>query len=403
MLLSNPMDKYTHPLFLFFVCVLAVWLWRAWRAVEALRSMPLVRPEELEKNKFAGRVSVIIPAKNEEANIRACLESFLRQDYPDIQITVVNDNSNDRTETILREMGIPNLDAGGHGNPSGISGIKIGYINSSPTPPGWTGKNFAIHCAIPKATGAWFLFTDADTRHEPASVSSAVAYAVREKLELLTLTPRCLTGSFAEDLVQPCAMAFVGLWFPFRKVNDPASHTYFANGQYLLMTRKLYGETGGHEKVKGEFLEDFALMKIAKLRGAPFRWAHGIRIYGTRMYDSLSAAWRGWRRIFLHAFEKNAPLIASRAASLFVFSILPFTLFPQLTDWAFRWPETYAFAWGFALPTLVFILGVGLKAYGIVGGKRIFALLQPVAALFLFGVLLDAVWMAVTKKKTVWR
>lgn len=253
------------------------------------------------------------------------------------------------------------------------------------------------------AKGEWLLFTDADTRHEPESVSAVVAHARSRGLRFLSLLPRCLTNGLIEDIIQPSAMVFLGLWFPIQKINDPHSSVYFANGQYLLMERKLYEEIEGHAKVKEEFLEDFALMKNAKQTGARTECALGAEIYGTRMYDSFPAMWRGWRRIYLHAFRKNPAALFLKFSSVALFSVVPFAAFLPLTFLARQNPERYAFLWQASIPLLIYILILCWKAYGIVKAKRLFAVLHPLAAFLIAMILLDASWMAATKQPTQWR
>lgn len=381
------MEKLLNPSFAFFLVVACVWVFRARLALTTVREIPAVRPlESSQPVSHPDLVSIVVPVKNEERNIRDCLESLLAQGYPHFEIVVVNDRSSDRTEAILQSFG-----------------SKIKYVNATPTPEGWTGKNFALATALPSTQGAWLLFTDADTRHEPVCLASVMAHARSRQLEFLTLLPRCLTENFFEHLIQPCAMAFLGLWFPMQKVNDPKSPVFFANGQYLLMRRKLYEKLGGHAGVRGQFLEDFALMKKAKESGARTECALGADVYGTRMYESLEALWRGWRRIYLHAFGHAPWPLFARSLSLIFFSVIPFASLIPLSLLAWTYPARFGAAWGAALPILFFVLMTCWKGYGIVKAKRAYALLHPVAAFFLAMILLDAAWMAVEKRPTTWR
>ncbi|HLD56593.1 MAG TPA: hypothetical protein VJA00_03140 [Candidatus Omnitrophota bacterium] len=206
-----------------------------------------------------------------------------------------------------------------------------------------------------------------------------------------------------EHIIQPSAMAFLGLWFPLERVNQPDDKTFFGNGQYLFITRNLYEKLGGHEKVRGEYLEDYALVREAKRLRAKTQCLFGISIFGTRMYDSLNSLWQGWRRIYLHAFESNPLRIFIKFLSVLTFSVLPFACFLPLTQMAVNNPDTYGFSWGLALVVLGFILFTAWKTYDILKAKRIFALLHPFAAIWIAMFLLDAFWLAARKKKTIWR
>lgn len=393
------------PFFVFFAITAGIWLFRARRALHTLSNAPRILasgsiasgpgPEE--------QVSILIPAKNEEKNIRTCLESLLSQDYGSFEIIVINDNSTDRTEEILQSMNALHISDSHKKTPGSHPGAKLKYLNCPPTPEGWTGKNFALYQGARLAQGKWYLFTDADTRHHPSSLRQSMGYMRRHDLQLLTLLPRCLTGSMPEDLVQPSAMAFTGLWFPIEKINDPQSPLYFGNGQYILLRKDVYEHIGGHHHVRGEFLEDFALFKLVKETTKKAECAFGTEIYGTRMYDSITRMWRGWRRIFLYAFQRRPWLLLGRAASVFSFSVLPYLVFLPQSFLASRIPSQYGMGWGFAIVILVFILGTAWQAHGLVKAKRLYALGHPVSALFLTGVLLDAARMAWTGQKIHWR
>lgn len=370
--------------FFFFLISALFWSYRSLRALVSLKSIPQITTHQISHNE-SDKISVIIPAKNEEKNIRACVESLLNQSYANFEILVMNDNSTDQTENILKSIGTP-------------------YLNCPQTPQtGWTGKNFALHNAVSKTHGKWLLFTDADTRHEPQSLSAAMAYVQKHNLQFLSLLPRCIAESFWENLIQPFAMGYLGLWFPMEKVNNPKSDLYFANGQYLLIRRDLYEKIGGHEEVKGEFLEDFALMKKAKERKAKAHCILGATIYGTRMYNSLAQSWRGWRRIYLHAFRQNAVKLVLKGLNLFCFSFLPFILFIPLLNAFFTNPAAYGIALGLACLTLILILTSSWIAYGLVRAKRSFVGLHPLAAILMIGILFDAGKMAFRKQETKWR
>lgn len=373
----------------FYLVTAGVWFFRGKRAFEALRENSVV---EISTNPLPSSplVSILLPVKNEEPNLEACLKRLLDQDYEPKEIIVINDHSIDRTGEILSKYKqlYPN---------------QIQTLESPDLPLGWTGKNWALAQGAPRAQGGWLLFTDADTRHEPWSLSSALAHAEGKDLDLLTLTPRCLTESFWEKVVQPAAMTFLGLWFPFKEVNYPDSQLYFGNGQYLLIRKKVYQALGGHEKVKEAFLEDFALVREAKRARFRIECALGTKVYGTRMYRSFPGIWMGWRRIFFHAFEKKPGVLFGKAFLVFSFSFLPFFFLPFLTRLAVLHPDRYGNFWGASFPILALILLTAWKAHHVVGAERRYGFLHPIAGFVLAGILLDAAWAALQKKELRWR
>ena len=384
---------------LFFLSfILAGWLYRNWRSLSELSFAPILKISASHVRH--GRVSVLIPAKNEATNIADCVRPFLSQLRPGDEIIVINNCSTDRTEAILKELGaveikrtVPFQSSGG---PSPAAGPLFRYLNTPPTPEGWTGKNYALSLGVQHASGDWFLFTDADTRHELGSVDASLSFAEKNKLDLLTLLPRCLAHGFWEEVVQPCAMGYMGLWFPVRKINDPRSQVYFGNGQYLLARTGHYRLIEGHDGVKEAFLEDFALMKKTKEIGARGMCAFGMDLYGTRMYDSFGAVWRGWRRIFLHAFEQKPWPLLKCTLSVFLFSVLPFAALITVA-------HSITVSLFLGVLVLAIIFGTAATAYAIVKARRRFALFHPLAALVFTCILADALRMAVLKHPPHWR
>lgn len=374
---------------IFYLLTALVWLWRARRSLEALKKIPQVRPAAPPTHPCP-RVSFLLPVKNEEANLPNCLQGLLAQDYPSQEIIVINDHSLDRTGEILTEF-------------TQLYPQRIQVVNAETVPAGWTGKNWALAQGTKLARGEWFLFTDADTRHEPWSISSAVSHAEGKDLDFLSLTPRCLAQSFWEKAVQPAAMGLLGLWFPLDRVNDPFSPAVFGNGQYLLIRKKVYETIGGHEKVKGEFLEDFGLVQEAKQASLRVEIAIGTNIYGTRMYRTLAAIWLGWRRIYFHAFRKQPWTLLGKGLSVFLFSFLPFFLFPFLTEWTFHFPDEGGRLWGASFPILSLVFLTAWKTHEVIGARRAFAFLHPLAGLVLTGILFDSAWTAFQKREVRWR
>ena len=144
----------------------------------------------MDRYRWAGRllrVSVLVPARNEEANISNCVRSLLAQDYPDFEVVVLNDGSTDRTGEILAEL----------------AGARLRVLEGADLPEGWLGKNWACHQLAEAADGEIILFTDADTRHGPQSVRHGVAALEAEGADLLTAIPHEETVTWAERLVVP--------------------------------------------------------------------------------------------------------------------------------------------------------------------------------------------------------
>jgi len=198
-------------------------------------------------------------------------------------------------------------------------------------------------------------------------------------------------------------MGYLGLWFPIEDINNPEKPVYFANGQYILMDRALYEKIKCHEAVKGAFLEDFAMMEIAKTEGYRAECALGTEIFGTRMYESFTAIWQGWRRIYLYAFRRKSVTIFRRFLSVLFFSVLPFIAFLFLFPAALEDPGANGFVLATLAALLLLIIATSWKTCAIVKANRLYVLLHPVGCFLIAMILLDAWWMAILGKKTVWR
>jgi glycosyltransferase involved in cell wall biosynthesis len=224
------------------------------------------------------QVSVIIPARNEEACLGACLESLAAQSGVAFEIIVVDDHSTDRTREIAAAYPIARI------------------IEAAPLPDGWTGKNNAIATGAREARGEWLLFTDADTIHLPGSLARALAEAKENGADLLSYSPEQIAVGFWEMATLPVIFAELARQYPPRKASDPASPIAAANGQYILVRREAYDAIGGHAKIAGSILEDVALARTMKVPGRKIRFRYAAGAVRTRMYRNFRELREGWTK-----------------------------------------------------------------------------------------------------------
>ena len=237
-----------------------------------------------DRTGWAPLVSVIVPARNEEENIRSLLTSLSALDYPSFEILVVDDESEDRTGELVASA------------PAG-NAAALRLLRGAPLPEGWFGKPWACFQGAKAAGGELLLFTDADTAHEPDLLRWAVAGLLGEGGDVLTLVGRQVMGSFWERILQPQFFVLLASRFP-RAGTPRKPHQWrhaIANGQYLLFRRETYEAMGGHAAVRGEVVED---MRIAQLlvrdgRHLLVRDGRGLQ---TRMYRSLGGLVEGWSK-----------------------------------------------------------------------------------------------------------
>ncbi|QDU63837.1 4,4'-diaponeurosporenoate glycosyltransferase [Planctomycetes bacterium Pan216] len=258
-------------------------------------------------------VSIIVPAKDEEATIAQCLESLLGQDYPNLEIFVVDDRSDDRTAEIVRSF--VERDE------------RIHLEQVTELPPGWTGKTHALDQCQRRATGEYLLFVDADTRLQSSCVRVTVNEAIASDAAMVSMMPSMDSRTFWERVIQPVAGWCLMLLFPLPKINDPEQLDYgFANGQYILVRRDAYDQIGGHEAVKDKFVEDIHLGRRIRRAGLGLRVALGPELLTVRMYPSLSAILRGWSRIFYSAVDGRPGKMYGLLSLLSIFSGLSYVM-----------------------------------------------------------------------------
>ncbi len=233
-------------------------------------------------------VSVVVPARNESHNIVRVLESLTRARYPDFEILVVDDRSEDDTADLAR--GLPPGNA-----------RRLAVLDGRELPEGWLGKPWACHQGASEAEGDLLLFTDADTVHGPDLLTRAVAGMADDEADLLTVVGRQILGSFWERLVQPQVFVSMLLRYPDRRRPLPRERWRgaIANGQFLLFRREAYEAVGGHEAVRGAVAEDLKLAQRVVGAGMCLSLRRAEDDLGTRMYRSLGELVAGWSKNLL--------------------------------------------------------------------------------------------------------
>ncbi len=248
----------------------------------------------------APAVSVIVPARNEEGCLGACLGSLVGQAEVGFEIVVVDDGSTDRTREIA----------------GSFAGVQV--VDAGPLPAGWSGKNNALTAGVRLAKGEWLLFTDADTVHRPGSLARALAEAQAQGAALLSYSPEQEVHGFWERAVMPVVFAELAGRYRPAEVSDPGSAAAAANGQYLLISREAYEAVGGHAAIAASLLEDVALARAVKRSGRKIFFRFGGDAVRTRMYRSFGQMREGW--------TKNLALLFPSAGRLAVLRLMEFGL-----------------------------------------------------------------------------
>ncbi|NJN54456.1 MAG: glycosyltransferase, partial [Anaerolineae bacterium] len=242
------------------------------RAEWLYRKMPALTPvaPDFGKRPFPS-LTIIIPARNEAANLHRLLPTLQVQQYPGpLEIMVVDDNSEDNTAVV-----------------ADYYGVCVQRLNGLPT--GWLGKPHAVHQGALAAHGEWLLFTDADMEHHPASAVTAVSHALTHNLDGLSIFPRQATlGRLDRTALM---VGFAGLFAGQRR------HSATLNGQYILLRREVYAQSGGMTAVRHEMLEDLALGVHLRRQGYHVPMLRGEELATVYMYESFTHMWRGFSRL----------------------------------------------------------------------------------------------------------
>jgi glycosyltransferase involved in cell wall biosynthesis len=223
-------------------------------------------------------VSVIVPARNEEVSLGACLASLTSQTGVVFEIIVVDDGSTDSTREIAQSY----------------AGVRV--ADPDPLPEGWSGKSNAMMSGARYAHGQWLLFTDADTVHRPGSLARSLEEAKSKGASLLSYSPEQEVHGFWEKAVMPVIFSDLAATYSPFQVSDPNSSAAAANGQYLLVSREAYEAIGGHAAVGKTLLEDVAFARAMKMSGRKIFFRYGGDAVRTRMYRSLAQLREGWTK-----------------------------------------------------------------------------------------------------------
>ena len=274
-------------------------------------------------------VSVLVPARNEEGNIATCLQSLQKQDYPDFEVMVLDDNSSDNTASIVSRFA-----AEDH---------RLKLISGEPLPPDWAGKPFACHQLARRASGSWLLFVDADTIHAPDMLSSVIALALELKPSMLSGFPRQLANSLPQKIAIPLMYFIILCWFPlwwFQRGKGPKAS--LAIGQFLLFPKEAYWKMGGHQAVKSRILEDVWLGVETKRHGGQHVVVDLSRVVACNMYRNIGDMWEGFVK-WMHSVASLSTLaLVALIIAGYAFFLAPFYwLWNELfmtagaTDWRF--------------------------------------------------------------------
>lgn len=287
-------------------------------------------------------ISLVAPARNEERNIEGAMRSLLRIDYPNLQITVVNDRSTDQTGAILRRLAAEDS--------------RLNVVEIAELPPGWLGKNHAMHVGARQSDGEWLLFTDADIIFEPTALRRAIGYVREHKLDHLAAYPDVRMPHW---LLNAFVVAFATLFTMFIRpwqVRNPKSKAYIGIGAFNLVRAAAYSESAGHVPIRMRPDDDLKLGHLLKLNGFRSDVVNGQDAITVEWYASIGEMIRGLEKNSAAPLEYNVGVILGSCLMLFVTNIWPF-IAVLITR---GWPQ-----WVFAATALLLLYGNTLTAVNV--------------------------------------
>ena len=346
----------------------------------------------------APKLSVLVAAKDEEENIETCVRTLMDQDYPDFELIVINDRSSDRTGQILDRLAAEYTARGDE---------RLRPVHVTELRQGWFGKNNAMREGVARASGEWLCFSDADCRQTSRrTLSMAMRQALENDIDFLSVLPVLETHGFWERVIQPVCGAIMVLWFNPGRVNDPRSRAAYANGAFMLLSRKAYESIGGHEPVRNQVNEDMHLARLAKAAGLRLFVMQNRDLYQTRMYTGFGQMWRGWSRIFYGCFGSYARLLASLGVLLTV-SVMPYVslVLALIAVAVMGWAEASPWRWVLAFAAAAVILNQILivRFYRLSQADARYAPTYILGSVIGVGMLINALFKIGGTSPTVWR
>jgi glycosyltransferase involved in cell wall biosynthesis len=372
------------------------WVILAYRVDRSMRPRPTILAG-LEAPPPPGdpKVSIVVPVHNEEEVIDACARSLREQQYGNLEIIFVLDRCTDGTAAILARHAAEDE--------------RIVLIENESCPDDWAGKCNAARRGAERAGGDWLVFTDADTTFHPDLVRAAAALASQRGIALLSLLSTLTFEHAYERIAQPVASMNLIRMYPIERVNRPRSKRSrpFANGQFMLFDRAAYEAIGGHAAVKDDLLEDIAFARRIHAHGGQCGVFLADGMLKCRMYDSLAAFQRGWKRIFIEACKRKPKRLWKNALIIFVFGVgLPLVQAAALvmgialaaTDRPLTGGALIVvtlLGWAVKIPTVVRIFRLG-------GAPAAGALFYPVGCWIVGWILMDAARDLVRGRPIAW-
>ncbi len=358
------------------------------------RARMMIRPEPMPVLQHHPKVTVVVPCKDEAEHISECVKSVLNQDWPDLELIVVNDRSTDQTGEVLDALSADD------------SRLNVIHIPHDGLPPGWWGKTHALYTGAKAASGEWMVFIDSDCQLAPKAVRVGITTGIAREFDLVSFAPRFIAAGFWDALMTPLGGIATSAMYQLMFANSAmVPNVAFACGQYMAVRKDVFDEVGGWEAIHHLPADDVEIARLFKGKGKRPRIGWGMDLITATMYTSWRGVWRGWSRNFIAAARGGC----KRVIWAMIFMI------------ASVWSIYPAIGWGVYRELHPAIDWLGGKGWLITAGLHLvlmtsglwsgykwgknnpaYALLWPISSIVLFAIFCRSVFMSFTGKMD-WR
>lgn len=382
------MDVVNYFLTAIMIGISGAWIFLIKSMNDSFRLTPSL--EDFKKMEFLPpKISVILPARNEEEFISACLDSLVNQDYENYEVIAINDSSTDSTLDIIESFA--------KNNP------KVIVVNAKPKPSGWMGKNWACMEGYKRATGSILLFTDADTIHSKKVISMSVSHLISKNLDALTIIPKMVTVDLWTKITLPMISTFLHTRFSALKVNNPKKNTGYFFGSFFIIKKEVYDKVGKHEGVKQEIIEDGALGKLVKSSGFSLRMVRGEHLIKAIWARDRSTLWNALKRLMVPLCLQNGRIAIGIFLAVLFLLFIPFPILGYSLIFA---DKSFSFSLLFLsaiISSVLIYIGALLEAKKALFLHIHHALMGPIGSLVIVLAFLTAIIQANSDTAVSWR
>ena len=381
-------DIFNYSLSAILIGICGAWVFLIKTMIDSFRLTPFLDKFE-NTSKTSPKVSIILPARNEEEFLGKCLNSLIVQDYNDYEIVVIDDSSEDKTAEIISEYA--------------KKSSKVIPVSARKKPEGWMGKNWACMEGYKKATGELLLFTDADTKHAKNVISLAVAHLNSFNLDALSTIPKMLTFDFWTNITLPMISTFLHTRFSALNVNNPKKKTGYFFGSFFILKKSTYEDVGMHEGVKQEIIEDGALGKKVKEAGHKMKMVRGEHLVEAIWARDRITLWNALKRLMVPLYLQSGKIAIGIFFAVVFLLFVPFPIVVTTAAFPIETMSWKILCMSAVAASILIYIGAVIETKIGLEIKLRYAIFAPIGSLFVVLGFLAGLIQAKSTSAVTWR